>query len=242
MISVIKIGGNIIDNPEKLTEFLKEFASLEGPKILVHGGGKEATALASTLGIETQMVNGRRVTDSETLKVVTMVYAGLINKRIVACLQSLGLNAIGLSGADGNAIQSVRRKAKPIDYGFVGDVSKVNAELIKSFLNQGLTPVFCALTCSAQGQLLNTNADTIASSVATAMSRIEPTTLYYRFEKRGVLDAQDEVISKITPEKFEQLKTDGIVHSGMIPKIENALQACRLGVETVYIGQTAVSL
>jgi len=201
---VIKIGGNVIDNAESLDKFLNDFNSLPGDKILVHGGGKVATQLSETLGIEPKLVDGRRITDVETLRVVTMVYGGLINKNIVAQLQRLGNNAIGLTGADGNFIRTKKRPVKTIDYGFVGDICEdsINAENISKLLSAGFTPVFCALTHDGEGQLLNTNADTIASALAVALAKLYDTTLIYCFEKKGVLrDVNDEksLIEEIIP-------------------------------------------
>lgn len=240
MINVVKIGGNVIDNPEALESFLRDFASLEGRKILVHGGGKEATRMSESMGIKANMIDGRRVTDRATLDIVTMVYAGLINKRIVAKLQAMGCDAVGLTGADGNAIPATRRPALPIDYGFVGDIdtAKVNDRFIATLLNAGTTPVFCAICHDENGTLLNCNADTIASSVALGASRIEDTCLTYCFEKPGVMtDVEDEnsVIPLITPQSFEELKTQGIVAAGMIPKLQNALKSADEGVKEVRI-------
>lgn len=238
MIQVVKIGGNVIDNPDALGRFLDDFAALKGKKILVHGGGKEATRLSAALGVETTMINGRRVTDAATLEVVTMVYAGLVNKRLVSGLQARGVTALGLSGADGASITSHRRPASPVDYGFVGDIDSVNSDLISALLDGGIVPVFCAITSTSSGQLLNSNADSVASAVALAAASIEPAELHYCFEKPGVmLDVDDpsSVIPYINEEKFASLKAEGIVHSGMLPKIENALDACRKGVSAVYI-------
>jgi acetylglutamate kinase len=238
MTTVVKIGGNVIDNPDELRTFIADFAAMPGRKVLVHGGGKVATQISSALGIQTQMIEGRRVTDAQTIDVVTMVYGGLINKRIVAQLQSKGCNSIGLSGADGNVIAAHRRPAKPIDYGFVGDIDRVNADLIVALLNQGVTPVFCALTHDGAGNMLNCNADTIASSVATALAAKEPTELIYCFEKAGVmLDVDDptSVIPTVDAESFARLKAEGTVHSGMLPKLENALHTVGAGVSSVII-------
>jgi len=237
---VIKIGGNIIDDPAKLSAFLKDFATLDGYKILVHGGGKIATDIGKKLGIEPNYVNGRRITDEQTLNLVTMVYAGLINKNIVAELQAGGCNAIGLTGADGCILPATKRPVKDIDYGFVGDVKSdnINSELINKFLHTGLTPVFAPLTYSAGG-LLNTNADTIAQEVAQAMSHHMPVQLVYCFEKKGVLiDAEDDnsAINRITAKDFDELKEKGIISGGMIPKLENAFTAIDKGVESVIIG------
>lgn len=241
MINVVKIGGNVIDNKDALERFVNDFASLPQPRILVHGGGKEATAMSARLGIETKMVDGRRITDEATLQVVTMVYAGLVNKRIVAMLQAAGVNAIGLCGADGRLITSCRRNPEPIDYGYVGDVVEVNVATIKALLEAGFTPVVCAITRGidpADGLLLNTNADSVACAVAEGAAQIEPTTMHYCFEKAGVLldvNNPDSLIQEITPQVFERLKADGIVHSGMLPKITNAIKACERGVESVII-------
>lgn len=239
-IKVIKIGGNVVNNPEALDSFLEKFTSISGPKILVHGGGKEATALSKALGIETKMVNGRRVTDKDTLDVVTMVYAGLINKRIVAHLQALGCDAIGLSGADADVIAATRRPANPIDFGYVGDIAaeNVSEHVISMFLSQSITPVFCAITHDRKGGLLNCNADSIASNVAVASARIMPTTLTFCFEKPGVLaDAEDDstVIPAINHKNVGALTSDGTLSGGMLPKIENALAAIDAGVKCVTI-------
>lgn len=240
VLKVVKIGGNVVDSPEALREFASLFARLDGPKILVHGGGKEATRLSAALGIETRMIDGRRVTDAATIDVVTMVYAGLINKRVVALLQSLGVNAMGVCGADASLIKAVRRPAAPVDYGFVGDISTegVNTGYIAKMISDGITPVFCAITHDGAGQLLNCNADSVASAVAVAMSRKMDTELYYCFEKIGVLSDPDNpasLIPEITPELFAAYMSQGVVKGGMIPKIDNALSAVRLGVSKVYI-------
>ncbi|MDE5725360.1 MAG: acetylglutamate kinase, partial [Duncaniella sp.] len=235
-ITVVKIGGNVVDNPEALSRFVREFAALQGPKILVHGGGKEATRLSSKLEIPTTMIDGRRVTSRETLDVVTMVYAGLVNKRIVSMLQAEGCNAIGLSGPDGNAITASRRPAKPVDYGFVGDISPdgVNERLLATFLGLNFTPVFCAITHDGQGTLLNCNADTIASAVATAAARILPTDLVYCFEQPGVMEdieRPDSLIPLITPSSYAELRERGVVSKGMIPKLDNSFRAIEAGVD-----------
>lgn len=236
---VIKIGGQVLDNAEKLEQFLQSFAALNAFKILVHGGGKMATRLAEQLGISQQMVDGRRITDAETLKVATMVYAGLLSKDLVARLQSKGCNAIGLSGADGNLVKAHKRIASAVDYGFAGDVDEVNASLIRSLLAAGTTLVMNAITHDGQGQLLNTNADTIAQECARALCHSFSTTLIYGFEKKGVLaDVNDEssCIPEITPVSFKELKEKGIVKDGMLPKLENAFQALNFGVKEVKIG------
>jgi acetylglutamate kinase len=240
---IIKIGGNVIDNSESLHHFLKDFTALDGYKILVHGGGKVATQLSEELGIESKLVDGRRITDIETLRVVTMVYGGLINKNIVAQLQRFGTNAIGLTGADGNFIRTKKRPVKTIDYGFVGDMDEksIDPESIGKLLDAGFTPVFSAITHDGEGQLLNTNADTIASALAVALSKLYETILIYCFEKKGVLhDINDEesIIRDINPEKYEELKKQQIIHSGMLPKLDNAFTAINCGVKAVIIGRS----
>lgn len=241
-LSVIKIGGNVIDNSEKLHQFLLDFKDLPGDKILIHGGGKIATELGVSLGVEAKMVEGRRITDIETLRIVTMVYAGLINKNMVAQLQAKGCNAIGLTGADGNVIKAVKRPVKDIDYGYVGDLyaTSVAADTLDSLLKAGLVPVLCAITHDGDSQLLNTNADTIASAVAVAMSDLYDTSLIYCFEKRGVMrDIEDDnsLVAEIPMDQFETLKQQGVVSGGMIPKLHNAFEAIKSGVRAVYIGK-----
>jgi len=238
-IKIIKIGGNIIDNPAKLNQFLVDFGKLDGQKILIHGGGKIATEMAETLGIKAQMIDGKRVTDAETLKIVTMVYAGLINKNIVAQLQALQCNAIGLTGADANIISATKRKDEKVDWGFVGDIESVNVHDLKLFLNNGLIPVLCALTHDGNGNLLNTNADTIAASLASAMAADgNEVHSVYCFEKKGVLhDVNDDnsLIKTINQEKYVALKASGIVNKGMIPKLDNAFKSIAEGVKEVKI-------
>ncbi|NTE03573.1 acetylglutamate kinase [Agrobacterium tumefaciens] len=248
-LTIIKIGGNVIDNSENLHQFLLDFTALPGDKILVHGGGKIATELGESLGIEAKMVDGRRITNIETLRIVTMVYAGLINKNMVAQLQAKGSNAIGLTGADGNIIKAKKRpiqkvlsSGEAIDYGFVGDLDEnsVSAETLNSLLQAGFVPVLCAITHDGETQLLNTNADTIASSVAVAMAALYETRLVYCFEKKGVLkDVNDDnsVVREIKVDEFESLKADGTVQGGMIPKLHNAFEAIKKGVSAVYIGK-----
>lgn len=241
MLKVVKIGGNIVDNPEKLDRFLRDFAALPGRKILVHGGGKVATYIGKALGIETQMIGGRRVTDPETLKVVTMVYAGLINKTIVDKLQSLGCNAIGVSGADGGLIRSKKRSSVPVDYGCVGDPvqEKFGLATASALIDAGFTMVVAPITMDETGGgLLNTNADTVARTVAVGMAAKYATELVYCFEKRGVLmdvDNDDSVIPLITPADFERLRAGGVVADGMLPKLENAFEAIGSGVKSVVI-------
>lgn len=239
-LTILKIGGNIIDVPYLLEKFISDFVKIEGPKILIHGGGKLASELSAKMGIETKMHEGRRITDYETLKLVTMVYAGLINKEIVAGFQKDGCNAIGLSGADANIIPATRRAPQPIDFGYVGDVNPqmINDRFLFSLLSMGITPVICAITHDGNGSLLNTNADTIASSIAIAMSKHYSTKLIYCFEKNGVLldpDDDDSVISLITYDHFQNLKKEGIISKGMIPKLDNAFKAISNGVSEVEI-------
>lgn len=237
-ITVVKIGGNVIDNPAAMKRFLKEFAALEGPKILVHGGGKLATRLAERLELKVQMVDGRRITDKGTLDVVTMVYAGLINKQAVAGLQAAGCNALGLSGADGNAVTARRRSPQPVDYGFVGDIERVDSALLRRLLEDGMAPVFSAIMHDGKGTLLNCNADSVASAVASGVGRVSPTELIFCFEKNGVLhDVSDaaSVIPEITAGTYPALKAEGVISAGMIPKVENALKAVNEGVTGVTI-------
>lgn len=237
---IIKIGGNIIDDDKVLATFLEEFAAIEGNKILVHGGGKLATRLAEKLGIEQQLVDGRRITDAETLKIVTMVYAGYINKNIVARLQSHDCNAIGLCGADGDAILAHKRVHPILDYGFVGDVDAINTVLIKNLLQQNIAIVFAPITHDQQGLLLNTNADTIAQELAKGLSHLFDVNLIYSFDKPGVLlDANDDntLIPEITPASYRQLKAKQKIFAGMIPKLDNAFTALNNGVNKVIIGK-----
>ena len=237
---IIKIGGNIIDDDAKLSSFLSEFASLEAKKILVHGGGKMATRLAEQAGITQQLVDGRRITDAETLKIVTMVYAGYINKNIVAQLQSHGCNAIGVSGADGNIIFAHRRVHPSIDYGFVGDIDSINTSMISNLLSENITLVVAPITHDGHGQLLNTNADTIAQEIAKAMSSEYDTSLIYSFEKNGVLtDVNDDnsVIRELHPSSYKKLKGEEKITAGMIPKLDNAFSALKSGVKKVVIGR-----
>ncbi|CAG5071584.1 Acetylglutamate kinase [Dyadobacter sp. CECT 9623] len=235
---IVKIGGNVIDNPDACARFLSDFASLDGLKILVHGGGKVATQIAARLQIETEMVEGRRITDKPMLDVVTMVYGGLVNKNLVAQLQALKCNAIGLTGADGGIIRSVKRPVKTVDYGFVGDIEEVNEKQIAALLGSNLIPVIAPLTYSDEGLLLNTNADTIASATAVAMGREYDVTLVYCFEKKGVLsdpENDDSVISSLTPESYESYKSTGVIYKGMIPKLDGAFAALHDGVKRVSI-------
>lgn len=237
-LTLIKVGGKIVEEEASLKKFLSNFSKVEGHKVLVHGGGRTATQIASKLGIESVMVGGRRITDIETLKVVTMVYAGLVNKSIVASLQALGLNSTGLTGADLNYMISERRPVGEVDYGYVGDVKKVNAEILSELISKNVIPVLAPLTHDGKGNMLNTNADTIASEAAKALSKFFEVSLVYCFEKKGVLyDENDDesVIEEITKEKFEKYVKDGIINGGMIPKLENAFNAIEAGVKEVII-------
>lgn len=237
-LTIIKVGGKIVEEEQSLCQLLKDFSQIEGYKVLVHGGGRSATKLAEKLGIESRMVNGRRVTDRDTLEIVTMVYGGLVNKNIVAGLQALGVNALGLTGADMNIIRSEKRPVKEVDYGFVGDVKEVNSETLSSLIQQGIVPILAPLTHDKEGNILNTNADTIAGETAKALALKFDVTLIYCFEKKGVLmneNDDESVIPDINKATFEQLVKDGIVQGGMIPKLENAFQAIEKGVKEVII-------
>ena len=247
-LTLVKVGGAIVENADSLSSLLDKFARIEGHKVLVHGGGRSATRIAERLGLPQQMVAGRRVTDADTLRVVTMVYAGLVNKNIVAQLQARGINALGLTGADMNVISSHRRPPKQVrmddgstqtvDYGFVGDIDQVNADLLADLIAKGVVPVMCPIGHDTQGSLLNTNADTIAAEVAKALARNFEVTLVYCFEKRGVLrdaDDDDSVIPCSTQTEFSVLVEQGIVSGGMLPKLENAFDAIRAGVHEVVI-------
>ena len=238
-LTIVKVGGAVVEDEAQLTELLKAFAAIKGAKILVHGGGRRATKVAERLGIETKMVDGRRITDAAMLEVVTMVYGGLVNKHVVAMLQSQGVDAIGLTGADGDAIRSVKRPLKNgIDYGFVGDVKKADGAKIAHFIDKNLVPVIAPLTHDGAGNILNTNADTMASETAKALASLYDVTLIYSFEKKGVLsnpDDDDSVIPVITHEDFERYRADGTISGGMLPKIENALAAVDAGVGRVII-------
>ena len=242
-LSIVKIGGNVIGNKAELSHFLGLFSNFEGFKILVHGGGKLATETAQRMGVESKMVGGRRITDEEGLKIITMVYAGLTNKNIVAELQANNCNAIGMSGADGDTIQAHKRPVKDIDYGFAGDVDGVNEGVLSHLLTLGLVPVFCAMTHDGKGQLLNTNADTIASELAIGLSALYHTTLYYCFEKSGVLrDVSDEdsVIRHIDSKTYQDLLEAHIIADGMLPKMTNCFHALKNGVAKVCIGNTGM--
>ena len=239
----MKIGGNIIEDDASLNAFLKLFSNLEGKKILVHGGGKRATLMASKLGIESKMINGRRITDAETLEVITMVYGGLVNKNVVAKLQALNTNAIGLTGADINSIKSDKRPVKEIDFGFVGDVKEVAHNSIDKLIQADFTPVFCAITHDGNGQLLNTNADTITSQVAVGMSNIYETSIYYCFELNGVLrdiNNKNSVVKQIDSKLYKELLEQGIIADGMLPKLENCFDALKNGVKNINMGNTSM--
>lgn len=239
-LTIIKVGGKIVENSESLNTLLKDFAAVEGKKLLVHGGGRSATQMAARLGVETKMVDGRRITDEAMLEVVTMVYGGLVNKRIVAGLQALGIDAVGLTGADMNIVLSDKRKVSAVDYGWVGDVKKVNAEAVATLIESGCCPVVAPLTHDGCGHMLNTNADTMAGEMAKAMAAHYDVTLMFCFEKPGVLaDENDDssLIPTITPAVLDDLKRRGVVSGGMIPKLDNAIACVSAGVESVVITQ-----
>ncbi|WP_430409368.1 acetylglutamate kinase [Kordia sp.] len=244
-LKIVKIGGQLIDNDVALNSFLDDFAQLDTPKILVHGGGKSATKLAQQMNIGVQMINGRRITNAATLDIITMMYAGKINTKIVAKLQAKNTNAIGFSGADGNSIISVKRPVKTIDYGFVGDIKKVNIQHLQILINHGITPVFCAITHDKKGQLLNTNADAVASELAIAFTENYTTELYYCFEKNGVLEDitnDDSVIETIDAENYQTLLENKIIADGMLPKLSNCFHAIDHQVEKVHIGKSTMLL
>lgn len=238
-LTIVKVGGAVVEDEAQLAQLLKDFSAIEGKKVLVHGGGRRATQVAASLGIESKMVNGRRITDAEMLNVVTMVYGGLVNKNLVARLQANGVNALGLTGADIDVIRSHKRPLKDgIDYGFVGDVDKANGQMLSRLIEEGITPVMAPLTHDGQGTVLNTNADTIASETAKALAPYYDVTLIFSFEKKGVLsnpDDDDSVIPVITHADFIKYKEDGTISGGMLPKIENALAAIDAGVGRVII-------
>lgn len=241
-LTLVKVGGKIVEEEDTLRKLLRDFSAIEGYKVLVHGGGRSATKLAAQLGIESKMVNGRRITDAETLKIVTMVYGGLVNKNIVAGLQALNINALGLTGADMNVMRSDKRPVAEVDYGFVGDVKEVNAGLLASLIRQGIVPVLAPLTHDKQGNMLNTNADTIAGEAAKALAEHFDVTLMFCFEKKGVLmDENDDesVIAEIDRSAFQRYVAQGIIQGGMIPKLENAYQAIDAGVKQVIITQAS---
>ncbi|MBQ4387780.1 MAG: acetylglutamate kinase [Prevotella sp.] len=238
-LTIVKVGGAVVEDEAQLAQLLKDFAAIEGRKVLVHGGGRKATKTAERLGIETRMVNGRRITDAQMLEVVTMVYGGLVNKQLVARLQAHGVNALGLTGADGDAIRSHKRPLKDgVDYGFVGDVDRADGAMLSRLIEAGITPVMAPLTHDGQGNILNTNADTIASETAKALAGYYDVTLIFSFEKKGVLrdpDDDESVIPTITHDDFARYKADGTISGGMLPKIENALSAVDAGVGKVII-------
>ena len=242
-LKLVKIGGNVIENREALADFLEDFAALNGPKVLVHGGGKEATQMAKKLGVNVQLIEGRRVTDAKNLELITMLYAGKLNKNIVAQLQALGCNSLGLTGADCNSILAEKRPSKPIDFGFVGDLTEVNQSFFKMLLDSGISPVCCALSHDGKGQLLNTNADTIAATLASALSDHFDVSLNYCFEKNGVLlDLEDDrsVIQTLDETNYLKLKSEGVLHTGMLPKLENCFTALKAGVKQVRIGSPKI--
>jgi acetylglutamate kinase len=237
-LTIVKVGGKVVEEKESLNRLLNHFSQIRGKRVLVHGGGKLATAFSERLGIETKMVDGRRITDEATLEVVTMVYAGLVNKNIVAGLQARGCNAVGLTGADLNVIRACKRPVKDIDYGFVGDILGVNTYELRLLLNEEVVPVMAPITHDSCGLLLNTNADTIAADLAIELSNYYSVNLFYCFEKKGVLlnpDDEDSVISELSYDRFKLLKEDGIIKEGMIPKLDNGFMAMRNGVSQILI-------
>ena len=238
-LTIVKVGGAVVEDEVQLAQLLKDFSAIPGRKVLIHGGGRRATQVAASLGIESKMVGGRRITDAEMLNVVTMVYGGLVNKNLVARLQANGVNALGLTGADIDVIRSHKRPLKDgIDFGFVGDVDRADGQMLSRLIEAGITPVMAPLTHDGQGNILNTNADTIASETAKALASIYDVTLIYSFEKKGVLsnpDDDDSVIPTINRADFERYKADGTISGGMLPKIENALSAIDAGVSQVII-------
>ena len=238
-LTIVKVGGAVVEDELQLSQLLKDFSAIEGRKVLVHGGGRKATKMAERLGFETKMVEGRRITDADMLEVVTMVYGGLVNKNLVAKLQANGVNALGLTGADANAIRSHKRPLKNgVDYGFVGDVDQADGEMLGRLIEAGITPVMAPLTHDGEGHILNTNADTIASETAKALANLYDVTLIFSFEKKGVLrnpDDDDSVIATINHADFENYKADGTISGGMLPKIENVLSAVDAGVSKVII-------
>jgi len=238
-LTIVKVGGAVVEDETQLTQLLKDFSAISGPKVLIHGGGRRATQVAASLGIESKMVGGRRITDADMLSVVTMVYGGLVNKNLVARLQANGVNALGLTGADIDVIRSHKRPLKDgIDFGFVGDVDKADGQMLSRLIEAGITPIMAPLTHDGQGNILNTNADTIASETAKALAPFYDVTLIFSFEKKGVLsnpDDDDSVIPTITRADFERYKADGTISGGMLPKIENALSAIDKGVNRVII-------
>ena len=237
-LTIVKVGGKIVEEEASLKQLLADFSSIEGKKLLVHGGGRSATRMAERLGIATQMVEGRRITDTPMLEVVTMVYGGLVNKTIVARLQALGINALGMTGADMNIMLSDRRPVKTIDYGWVGDVRRADGVALSRLIDSGVVPVIAPLTHDGKGNMLNTNADTMAGETAKALAKHYRVTLVFCFEKNGVLrDENDDnsVIPSITPEEYAQLRAEGIVQAGMIPKLDNSFATLQAGVDEVII-------
>lgn len=241
-LTIVKVGGRIVEEEASLHDLLSRFSHIAGHKLLVHGGGRSATRMAEKLGLESQMVDGRRITDAETLKVVTMVYGGLVNKNIVALLQAIGINALGLTGADMNLILSDKRPVKTVDYGYVGDVKEVNTQLLGRLIDMNIVPVLAPLTHDGKGHMLNTNADTIAGETAKAMAALYNVKLVFCFEKKGVLmdeNDDDSVIPSLTKSDFERLASDGMIKGGMIPKLQNAFLSIESGVKEVIITQAS---
>ena len=243
VLKVVKIGGKLIEDNTRFQQFLGDFSALQGPKILVHGGGNLASEIALKLGYKTTMIQGRRITDADSLKVIIMTYGGLINKNIVANLQALNCNSIGLCGADGQSILSRKREVREVDYGFVGDIEEINTGFISSFLEQGITPVFSAISCTRRGELLNTNGDSVAAEIAAAMSGKYRTKLYYCFEKKGVLANaadDDSVIERMDKTKYKELLDKNAINEGMLPKLHNCFEALENGVSAIFLGNASL--
>ncbi|MFA6676099.1 MAG: acetylglutamate kinase [Bacteroidales bacterium] len=235
---LVKVGGKVVENHDSLNTLLKHFSAIKEPKVLIHGGGRSATTVARQMGIETKMINGRRITDSEMLKVVTMVYGGLVNKNIVAKLQSIGINALGLTGADLNYMEAVKRPVKDIDYGYAGDITKVNIEVLCPLVEKNIVPVLAPLSHNKNGQLLNTNADTIAAEASIAFSKYFDTELIYCFDMPGVMSDPDDnnsVIANLTYKQFKNYQEEGVINDGMIPKLDNSFRALEKGVNKIRI-------
>lgn len=240
-LRIIKLGGRVLDNSAEMEAVVKTIASIDSPVILVHGGGSQATELAAQLGVETQMAEGRRITSASMMKIVTMVYAGYLNKNLVARLQAAGCNALGLTGADGNCIRAVKRPVKEIDYGFAGDITGIDVQRIHAWIRSGVIPVFAAITHDQQGNLLNTNADTIAAFMASAMSDLYEVSLYMLFDKPGILEDpedSDSVISYLNTGRYKTLKEEGVLSGGILPKLDNCFKVLENGVHSVHLGDT----
>ncbi len=242
-LKIVKVGGKLIEDEQKFKQFLSDFSKIDTPRILIHGGGNFATEIAIKLGYKTKMLDGRRITDANSMQVITMVYGGLISKNIVADLQKLGTNAIGLCGADARSIVSRKRPVKEVDYGYVGDIESVNVNFISSLLDQDITPVFSAISYSDEGEILNSNADSVAAEISKAMSKDYETELYYCFEKKGVLtnsEDDESVIEYLNKEKYQKLLKEKLISDGMLPKLYNCFQALEYGVSSIFLGNSGL--